>query len=194
MATLLFAVAGCSEAAPSPTAGQPVNTPGATPNDAASVNCPASGGPSSGGLTGLGATIGQFRAAHQQDSAHTSDFGGVLSGGPNDGLPAMTARCSNGGIIVSVDQNLAQSMSDTQVKTGLASLGIAPRDSQFQSAQTPGACEIFFYKSDLIARDPGANDMAGTFLVELGSPVNVGGWDATNVADLIYDLDESGGC
>ena len=34
----------------------------------------------------------------------------------------------------------------------------------------------------------------GTFLVELQNPATVPGWDPSNVASLIYDLDESGGC
>src|SRR5439155_10289106 len=170
------------------------NTPGATPNDATSVNCPGRGGPASGSLTGLGATIGQFRQAHPQDHKYTSDFGATIAGGPNNGLHELSARCSAGGVIVSVDQNLDGSMSEAQVKTSLTSLGIAPTDAQFQSEKTPGARAILFYKSASIANDPGANDTAGTFLVELMNPATVPGWDPSNVASLIYDLDESGGC
>lgn len=106
----------------------------------------------------------------------------------------MTARCSAGGVILSVNQNVDQSMTDAQEKASLTSLGIAPGDSEFQSAKSPGSCEILYYTSATIASDPGANDTAGTFLVELGSPTSVGHWDPTNVANVIYDLDESGGC
>ena len=115
-----------------------------------------------------------FRRAHRQDPAYPSDFGATISGGPTTGLPQLTARCSGGGVIDSVDQNLDQSMSDAQVKASLTKLGIAPADSQFQSAKTSRACEIFYYKSASIAGDPGANDTAGTFLIVLGSPVCVG--------------------
>jgi hypothetical protein len=176
-----------------PSAGVPTNTLGATPNDATNVNCPGSGGPSSGTLTGLGATIGQFRTAYPQDSAHTSDFGGTISGGPNDGLSQLSAFCSTGGVVVLVTQHLNQSVTDVEVKASLVSLGIAPADSQFQSAKTPGACEIFYYQSAAIASDSGANDSAGTFLVEL-QPPGSSAWDPTNVTTLVYDLDESGGC
>jgi hypothetical protein len=171
----------------------PENTPGATPNAAANVNCSGSGGPSSGTLTGLGATIGQFRTAHPQDPKYTSQFGATISGGPNNGLPELTAFCSTGGVVVSVTQNFNQSMTDSQVKASLISPGIAPADSQFQSAKTLGACEIFYYQSALISSDPGANDTAGTFLVEL-QPPGSSAWDPTNVTTLVYDLDESGGC
>ena len=85
-------------------------------------------------------------------------------------------------------------MSEAQVKTSLTSLGIAPPDAQVQSEKTPGPCALLFYKSASIASDAGANDVAGTFLVELQNPASVAGWDPTNVASLIYDLDESGGC
>jgi hypothetical protein len=188
----LTAESSCGGGTPS-AGGAPVNTPGATPNAATNVNCPGSGGPSSGTLTGLGATIGQFRTAYPQDSAHTSDFGGTISGGPNDGLSQLSAFCSTGGVVVSVTQHLNQSVTDVQVKASLISLGIAPADSQFQSARTPGACEIFYYQSASIADDPGANDTAGTFLVEL-QPPGSSAWDPTNVTTLVYDLDESGGC
>jgi hypothetical protein len=192
---LLWPVAACGEGNTATSGGSgPANTPGATPNDAASVNCAPSRGPTTGSLTGLGATIGQFRQAHPQDPKYTSDFGVLIAGGPNNGLHELSARCSAGGVIVSVDQNLDRSISDAQVKASISSFGIAPADSKFQSAQTPGTCEIFFYTSVSIASDPGANDTAGTFLVELENPASVGGWDPTNVASLIYDLDESGGC
>lgn len=172
----------------------PANTPGATPDDAASVNCPANGGPSSGTLTGLGATIGQFRQAHPQDPQYSSQFGATITGGANAGLPELTARCSTGGVIVSVHQNLSGVMSDAQVKASLVSLGIAPADAALQSVKTLSTCEIFFYQSASIGSDPGANDTAGTFLVELEPPATVSSWDPSNVASLIYDLDESGGC
>jgi hypothetical protein len=175
--------------------GAPANTPGAIPNDATNVNCPGSGGPSSGTLTGLGATIGQFRIAHPQDPQYTSDFGGTYSGGPNDGLHELSAFCSAGGVVVVVTQHLNQVMTDSQVKASFISLGIAPADSQFQSAKTVGAtCEIFYYQSSAIAGDPGASDSAGTFLVEL-QPPGSSAWDPTNVTTLVYDLDESlAGC
>lgn len=85
-------------------------------------------------------------------------------------------------------------MSASGIKVSLTSLGIAPADAQFQSEKTPGVCAILFYKSASIASDPGANDTAGTFIVDLENPVSVPGWDPTNVTGLIYDLDESGGC
>jgi hypothetical protein len=173
--------------------GNPVNTPGATPNSATNVNCPGSGGPLSGSLTGLGATIGQFRTAHPQDSQYVSDFGGTISGGPNDGLHELTASCSSSELVVLVEQRLNQPVTDSQAKASLISLGIAPADSQFQSAQTPGACEIFYYQSASIASDAGANDTAGTFRVELVPPGS-SAWDPTNVTALFYDLDVTRGC
>ena len=112
----------------------------------------------------------------------------------NDGLHELSARCSTGGVIVSVDQNFNAAMSAAKVKASMISLGIAPPDSVFQSAKTLATCEIYYYLSASIARDPGANDTAGTFLVELEPPAAVSAWDPGNVASLIYDLDEGGGC
>src|SRR5438046_8598058 len=112
----LAATAGCGGTSSTVSGAEPANTPGASPDDAASVNCPGSGGPSSGTLTGLGATIGQFRQAHRQDPQYTSQFGATISGGVNDRLPELTARCSPGGVIVSVDQNFHAAMSAAQVK------------------------------------------------------------------------------
>ena len=171
----------------------PANTPGATPDSATNVNCPASGGPSSGTLTGLGATIGQFRAAHPQDSRYASDFGGTISGGPNDGLHELTASCSSGGLVVLVAQRLNQPVTDSKAKASLIALGIAPADAQFQSAETPGACEILYYQSASLASDSGANDTAGTFRVELVPPGS-SAWDPTNVTTLFYDLDVTRAC
>lgn len=176
-----------------PSGVAPVNTPGATSNSATNVNCPGSGGPSSGTLTGLGATVGQFRTAHPQDSKYVSDFGGTISGGPNDGLTELTASCSTNGLVVLVGQRLNQPMTETQAKASLVALGIAPADSQFQSAQTLGACEIFYYQSASIASDSGANDTAGTFRVEL-IPPGSSAWDPTNVTAVYYDLDVTRGC
>jgi hypothetical protein len=190
----LTATVGCGATTSTDSGTEPANTPGASPDDAATVNCPGSAGPSSGSLTGLGATIGQFRQAHPQDPKYTSDFGATISGGVNDGLHELSARCSTGGVIVSVDQNFGVAMSAAQVKASLISLAIAPADSVFKSAQTFATCEIFFYVSASIAGDPGANDTAGTFLVELQPPASVSTWNPSNVASLIYDLDESGGC
>ena len=188
---LLVVLGSCGEGT---SMGAPANTPGATPNDAASVNCPADGGPSSGSLTGLGATIGQFRQAHPQDPKYPSDFGATISGGVNDGLHELSARCSAGGVIVSVSQNFSKAMSAAKVKASMVSLGIAPADSVFKSVQSLASCQILHYVSASIASDPGANDTAGTFLVELEPPPTVSGWNPANVASLIYDLDESGGC
>jgi len=192
---VLIALAACGEGGTStPDNGVPANTPGATPNDLTSVNCPGRGGPTTGRLTGLGATIGQFRHGHPQDPNYTSDFGATIASGPKNGLHELSARCSGEGVIVSVDQHLDRPMTDSEIKASIISLGIAPSDAQFQSARPPGTCEILYYSSASIAVDPGANDTAGTFLVELTSPVSVGHWDPSNVGDLIYDLDESGGC
>jgi len=188
------AAVGCGETSSTAGSTEPANTPGASPDDAASVNCPSSGGPSSGSLTGLGATIGQFRQAHPQDPKYTSQLGATISGGVNNGLPELTARCSTGGVIVSVDQNFAAAMSAAKVKASMISLGIAPADSVFQSATTLATCEIYYYVSASIGADPGANDTAGTFLVELEPPADGSIWNPANVASLIYDLDESGGC
>ncbi len=176
-----------------PAAGnEPANTPGTNPKDVVLVNCPGSGGPSSGSLTGLGATIGQFRQAHPQDPKHASQFGATISGGPNDGLPELTASCTPGDVVVFVTQNLAQPMSDAQVKASVLSLGIAPSDSQFQSKQTLKPCELFLYKSASLGAAPGTNDTDGTFVVDLIPPGT--DWDPTNVQTLIYDLDTSSGC
>jgi len=191
---LIVATVGCGETSSTPGSAEPANTPGASPDDSASVNCPASGGPSSGSLSGLGATIGQFRQAHPQDPKYTSQFGATITGGVNNGLPELTARCSTGGVIVSVNQNFDTVMSAAKVKASMMSLGIAPADSVFLSATTMATCEIYYYVSASIAGDPGANDTAGSFLVELEPPAAVTGWDPANVASVIYDLDESGGC
>jgi hypothetical protein len=170
----------------------PVNTPGATPNDATNVNCPGSGGPSSGSLTGLGATIGQFRTAHPQDPKYTSQFGVTISGGPNDGLAELTASCNTGGLVVFVTQNLDRPMTDAQVKASLISMGIAPPDAVFVKARTPGPCKILYYTSAAIAGDAGANDTAGTFLVELIPPGSK--WEPANVQTLYYALDTEDDC
>ena len=191
---LVSATVGCGETPSTGNSNEPANTPGASPNDAASVNCPGSGGPSSGTLTGLGATIGQFRQVHPQDPKYTSQFGATITGGVNNGLPELTARCSTGGVIVSVDQNFDAAKTAAQVKASMMALGIAPADSVFQSAQTLATCEIYYYGSPSIASDPGANDNAGTFVVELEPPADGSTWNPANVASLIYDLDESGGC
>ena len=95
---------------------------------------------------------------------------------------------------MSVDQNFNAAKTAAQVKSSMISLGIAPADSVFQSAQPMATCEIYFYVSASIASDPGANDTAGTFLVELEPPADGSTWNPANVASLIYDLDESGGC
>jgi len=145
-------------------------------------------------VTGLGATIGQFRQAHPQDPQYTSQFGATISGGVNDGLPELTARCSPGGVIVSVDQNFHAAMSAAQVKAAMMSLAIAPPDSMFKSAQALARCDLYYYVSASIGADPGANDTAGTFIVELEPPADGSAWNPANVASLIYDLDESGGC
>jgi hypothetical protein len=193
-ALLLVALSSCGESTPSST-NAPANTPGATPNDATTINCPADGGPSSGNLTGLGATIDQFRQAHPQDPKYPSDFGATISGGVNDGLHELSARCSTGGVIVSVDQNFSKTMSAAKVKASMIGLGIAPADSKLKLVQTIATCQLLFYMSASIASDPGANDTAGTFLVELQPPAAAGmTWTPNNVASLIYDLDEAGGC
>jgi hypothetical protein len=187
-------VSACGDTG-SPTAEiQPANTPGATPDSSQNVNCPASGGPSSGSLTGLGATIGQFRQAHQQDPKYTSQFDGTVSGGPNDGLPALVASCYRSGVVVSVQQNLPLAITEEQAKASVPTLGIAPDDSQFQSAKELGLCELVYFMSASIANDPGANDTAGTFVVELQPPGTVSAFDPKNVTTMIYDLDTSGGC
>ena len=171
---------------------QPANTPGAIPKDVALVNCPGSGGPSSGALTGLGATIGQFRQAHPQDPKYTSQFGTTISGGPNDGLPELTASCTTAGVVVFVTQELAEPMSDAKVKASVMALGVVPADSQFQSKKTLKPCELFFYKSASLAAAPGTNDTAGTFVVDLIPPGT--DWNPNNVQSLIYDLDTSPAC
>ena len=175
-----------------PTTVEPENTPGTNPKDVQLVNCPDSGGPSSGSLTGLGATIGQFRQAHPQDPKYTSQFGETISGGPNDGLPELTASCTAAGVVVFVTQSLSTAMSDAKVKASVLSFGIAPADSQFQKKQTLKPCELYFYKSASLAAAPGTNDTAGTFVVDL-IPLGTN-WDPGNVQTLIYDLDTSGGC
>jgi hypothetical protein len=193
-ALVVAALAGqsCGDTSGTVVGGEPANTPGATPNDTKNVNCPASGGPSSGTLSGLGAMIGQFRQAHPQDPKYTSQFGATISGGPNNGLPELTASCTTVGVVVFVTQELAEPMSDAKVKASVLSLGIAPADSQFQSIQTLKPCELFFYKSASLAAAPGTNDTVGTFVVDLIPPGT--DWDPANVQTLIYDLDTSGGC
>jgi hypothetical protein len=190
-ALLLVALSSCGESPPSFTSA-PANTPGATPNDATDVNCPASGGASNGTLTGLGATIGQFRTAHPQDPEYTSQFGATISGGPNDGLAELTASCTTGGVVVFVAQSLHKAMSDAQIKASLISMGIAPADAVFVKARTPVPCKILYYTSASIASDAGANDTAGTFGVWLQPPTSK--WEPANVQTLIYALDTAGDC
>ena len=96
---------------------------------------------------------------------------------------------------MSVDQNFGALMTAARVKASMISLGIAPSDSVLKSTQTMATCQLLFYVSASIASDPGANDTAGTFLVELEPPVSAGmTWTPARVASLIYDLDEMGGC
>jgi hypothetical protein len=61
------------------------------------------------------------------------------------------------------------------------------------SSKPQATCELDYYTSGSIGNDPGANDTAGTFVVELQSPATTA-WDPNNVTSLIYDLDTSGGC
>lgn len=191
---LLVLTCSCGSDSSPAAEAQPANTPGATPDSSQNVNCPASGGPSSGSLTGLGATIGQFRQAHQQDPKYTSDFGGTISGGPNAGLHQFTAFCYASGVVVAVQQNLPLVITGEQAKASIPTLGIAPEDSQLQSAKTLASCELDYFMSASIASDPGANDTAGTFVVELEPPANVSAFDPKNVTILLYALDTSGGC
>jgi len=182
----------CGDTGSTAVGDEPANTPGTIPKDVALVNCPGSGGPSSGALTGLGATIGQFRQAHPQDPKYTSQFGATISGGPNDGLPELTASCTTAGVVVFVTQELAEPMSDAKVKASVTALGVVPADSQFQSKKTLKPCELFFFKSASLAAAPGTNDTAGTFVVDLIPPGT--DWNPNNVQSLIYDLDTSPAC
>lgn len=182
----------CGDTGGTAVGDEPANTPGAIPKDVVLVNCPGSGGPSSGALTGLGATIGQFRQTRPQDPKYTSQFGGRISGGPNDGLAAMTASCTAGGVVVFVMQNLTTAMSDAEVKRSVIALGIVPADSQFQSKKTLKPCELFFYKSASLGDAPGTNDTTGTFVVDLIPPGT--DWNPNNVQTLIYDLDTTPEC
>jgi hypothetical protein len=193
---LVFAVtcAACGSSPSPATEAEPANTPGATPDSSQNVNCPGSGGPSSGTLTGLGATIGQFRQTHPQDPAHTSDFGSTISGGPNDGLSELIAFCYRSGVVVAVQQNLPLAITEEQAKASVPTLGIAPEDSQFQYAKTLTSCELEYFVSGSIASDPGANDTAGTFVVELEPPPTVSAFAPKNVTILLYAVDTSGGC
>jgi hypothetical protein len=160
----------CGDTSGTAVGDEPANTPGAIPKDVVLVNCPGSGGPSSGALTGPGATIGQVRLAHPQDPKYSSQFGGRISGGPNDGLAAMTASCTAGGVVVFVMQNLATAMSDAEVKASVIALGIVPADSKFQSKKTLKPCELLFFKSASLGDAPGTNDTPGTFVVDLIPP------------------------
>ena len=191
-AAVVGILAGCGQT--QATSGSPSGIPEATPNMSGLNDCPASGGPTTGELTGLGATIGQFRQAHHQGPSHANWFGDLISGGPNDGLPELSARCSDRGVIVAVIQYLANSMTEAQVKASLPSLGMVPRDSQLQSIQPRKACEELFFKSQSIAADSLAKDPTGTFLVSLQSPDSIGHWDATKVEWLAYELNVSDLC
>jgi hypothetical protein len=195
VALLILLLAGCSDGASEslgpPTA--PVVSP--TPNILASVVCPpGSTGPSSGALTGLGATIGAFAAAHApQDPQDPSKFGGTVTGGPNDGAPTFTAHCSTGGTIVSVLQNLSAEAPAMDLKTALKGYGIVPPDATLITDTTPSPCETFIYHSDALAAVPDASDPAGTFLVQLNPGADAPG-DLDRVATLIYLLDMTAGC
>ena len=91
-------------------------------------------------------------------------------------------------------QNLDNATTAAKVRNTIASLSIAPDDSKLTSSRPQATCELDFYTSAAIAADPGANDTAGTFVVELQPPATTSGWDPNNVTSLIYDLDTSGGC
>lgn len=165
-----------------------------TPDDLTSVDCPGGGGPTGGALSGLGATLGAFTAAHgPQDPQYPAQFGPTISGGVNDLLPTFTARCSSGGTIVSVAQNLAVEAPAVAVKADLAGYGIMPPDATLVSDSTPTPCEILMYHSAAIAAVDDASDPAGTFLVELIPGSDAPG-DLSRVGSLIYDLDTTGGC
>ena len=195
IAIAVVLISACGDTGSSSAAnGEPANAPGATPDSSQNVNCPGNGGPSSGSLTGLGATIGQFRDAHEQDPKYTSDFGGVITSGPNQNLHHLTAFCYASGVVVSVTQNLDTPTTAQQARANIVALGIAPQDSKLTSSQPQATCELDYYKSAAISNDPGANDTAGTFVVELQPPATVKSWDPNNVTSLIYDLDTSGGC
>jgi hypothetical protein len=189
---LLGCLAACGDAGNPGFNGEPENTPGTNPKDVKLVNCPGGGGPSSGSLTGLGATIGQFRQAHPQDPKYTSDFGEIISGGPNDGRHELTASCTAAGVVVFVSQNLSQPMTDAKVKASVLSLGIAPADSKFEKKLTLKPCELFFYRSASLGAAPGTNDEAGTFVVDLIPPGS--DWNAMDVESLIYDLETTPEC
>jgi len=180
-------------AAPATPTGSIASTAAATPNDLNSVNCPGTGGADGGTLTGLGATLGEFRKAHgPQDSAASAEFGATIRGAGNDGLHEFSARCSTLGIVVSVNQYLAKVASASAVKKALNGYGILPADAKLVSDTTPMPCEILMFKSASLAASANIQDPDGTFLVELQGSVEIP--DLKHVDSLIYDLDTTGGC
>jgi hypothetical protein len=199
---LFVAVSGCAGASEAPTgspaAGTTAASPAAeaspaagTPSDLASVNCPYSGDPSGGNLTGIGATLGAFREAHgPQSQGYPAQFGTTINGGPNVGASEFSARCSTSGTIVSVNQALAKAAPAAAVKKAIKGYGILPPDSKLVTDTTPQPCEILIYRSPALAATPAAQDPAGTFVVELASTAG----DLKQTDSIIYDLDTTGGC
>jgi hypothetical protein len=178
--TLLMVTAGCGTATET--------TPPLAPSD-----CPASGGPDGGSLTGLGATVGAFRTVHgPQDPKYPTQFGKTISGGPNDGLPEFTAHCSTAGIIAGIAQAFEKGATGAAVKQALGTYGIMPADAQLVSDTTPTSCrsgpsELLVYKSPSLAGTPDAQDPPGTFVVDLSTASKL-------VYDILYDLDTTGAC
>ncbi|MDQ6877351.1 MAG: hypothetical protein M3082_06570 [Candidatus Dormibacteraeota bacterium] len=192
-----LATIGCgtsgSGAAPVETPSGSVTSALATPNALNSVDCPGTGGPDGGALSGLGATLCRFRSAHgPQDSAASAEFGVTITGGSNDGLHEFSAQCSTLGIVVSVNQYLAKAASAAVVKKALKGYGILPADAKLLSDETPLPCEFLIYKSASLAVEANIQHPDGTFLVELQASIQTP--DLKHVDSLIYDLDTTGGC
>lgn len=172
-------------------------TAGATPNAASLVNCPPTGqGPTEGSLTGLGASIGAFEQAHgPRDAQHDAEFGRVWPGPTNEGLHEFSPRCTQAGYVGSVQRFLGSPVTAAQVKAGIQRDEIAPPDATQTDDKTLGQCELVIFHSPSLASVAGVDDPAGNFVLELGSSTaNGGAYDASDVEDLIYDYDVSGGC
>jgi len=157
-------------------------------NDAGIAVCPAKGGPAGRtGLSGLGASVDEFAAAHPtQDPAHADLY--------HDAGRLWGVSCSTHGAVVFVNGRLPFAVPAANLKDFRYGpfTAIAPPDAK-QIVDVPGnkefghACELVTYHSDLLARDTAADDPSGNFMLELLSPVDVVGFDPSRVDELIFD-------
>ncbi len=181
----IAALVGCGGGGSTPTPPIGDLTPGP---------CPIATGTDGADLTGLGATLAAFTAAHgPQDQQGPSRFSTTISGGINDGLPAFTARCSGAGFIVSVEQHLPTLADARTVIASLVRREIVPADATLVSDTAPMPCEVLIYRSALLASYRTEGDPQGTFAVKL-IPATVPPSDLQHVGSVRYELTTTPGC